>query len=87
MNSVVKKWDIYRLTVDLQQAGMRLDQFLPLGVAALSRSLVRKVIDIGGVHINGQRIRTASRILASGDQVELYLDHLPLVPWRIGPPM
>ena len=62
---------------------MRLDQFLPLGVAALSRSLVRKVIDIGGVHINGQRIRKASRILASGDLVELYLDHLPLIPWRI----
>jgi len=39
----------------------------------------------GGVHVNGQRIRTASRILATGDQVELYLDHLPLVPWRIGP--
>ncbi len=49
----------------------------------LSRSLVRKVIDIGGVHINGQRIRTASRKLASGDLVELYLDHLSLVPWRI----
>ncbi|MBD1400985.1 RluA family pseudouridine synthase [Pelobacter sp. M08fum] len=62
---------------------MRLDQFLPQGVAALSRSLVRKVIDIGGVHVNGQRIRTASRMLASGDLVELYLDHLPLVPWRI----
>lgn len=85
MNSVVKKWDIYRLAVNPQQAGMRLDQFLPLAVAALSRSLVRKVIDIGGVHINGQRIRTASRILTTGEQVELYLDHLPLVPWRIGP--
>lgn len=85
MNSVVKKWDIYRLAVNPQQAGMRLDQFLPLTVAALSRSLVRKVIDIGGVHINGQRIRTASRILTTGEQVELYLDHLPLVPWRIGP--
>ncbi|MFO7811684.1 MAG: RluA family pseudouridine synthase [Pelovirga sp.] len=83
MNSLTKKWDIYRLTVDAVHSGMRLDQFLPLGVATLSRSLVRKVIDIGGVHINGQRIRTASRMLASGDLVELYLDHLPLVPWRI----
>ncbi len=85
MHSVTKKWDIYRLAVDRQQSGMRLDQFAPLAVPELSRSLVRKVIDVGGVHVNGQRIRTASRILATGDQVELYLDHLPLVPWRIGP--
>jgi len=83
MNSVTKKWDIHRLRVDPSQAGMRLDQFLPLVVATLSRSLVRKVIDIGGAHINGQRIRTASRIVVADDLVELYLDHLPLVPWRI----
>lgn len=83
MNNEAKKWDIYRLAVGPQQAGMRIDQFFPLAVAALSRSQVRKVIDIGGVHVNGQRTRTASRILAAGDQVELYLDHLPLVPWRI----
>lgn len=85
MNSVKKKWGIYRLIVGSQQAGMRLDQFFPLAVAELSRSQVRKVIDIGGVHINGQRTRTTSKILATGDQVELYLDHLPLVPWRICP--
>lgn len=85
MNNKAKKWDIYRLAVGPQQAGMRVDQFFPLAVAELSRSQVRKVIDIGGVHINGQRTRTASRILANGDQVELYLDHLPLVPWRICP--
>lgn len=83
MSSVIKKWHIFRLTVRAQQAGMRLDQFLPLVVAELSRSLVRKVIDIGGVHVNGQRTRTASRILAAGDRVELYIDHLPLDPWRI----
>jgi 23S rRNA pseudouridine1911/1915/1917 synthase len=83
MNSSLKKWDIFRLTVASPQAGMRLDQFLPLVVDKLSRSLVRKVIDIGGVHVNGQRIRTASRVLATADQVELYLDHLPLQPWRL----
>lgn len=84
MNSTLKKWDIYRLTVASPQVGMRLDQFLPLMVDKLSRTLVRKVIDIGGVHVNGQRTRTASRTLTAADQVELYLDHLPLEPWRIG---
>jgi len=83
MNNVAKKWVIYRLRVSSHQTGYRLDQFLPLAVDELSRSLVRKVIDIGGVHVNGHRIRTASRMLAHGDQIELYLDHLPLAPWRI----
>jgi len=80
-----KKWEIHRLRVDSTQAGMRLDQFLPQSVNSLSRTLVRKVIDIGGVHVNGQRTRAASRELKAADQVELYLDHLPLQPWRISP--
>ncbi len=83
MNGTGKKWDVYRLTVDQKCAGIRLDQFVPQAVATLSRSLVRKVIEIGGVHVNGQRIRTASRQLTAADKVELYVDHLPLIPWRI----
>lgn len=83
MNNVAKKWDIYRLTVDDAHAGMRLDKFIAQGVTELSRSRVRKVIDIGGVHVNNHRSRTASKILESADLVEVYLDHLPLVPWRI----
>lgn len=79
------QWVVHRKIVPPEQAGMRLDQFLPAAVENLSRTLVRKVIDIGGVHVNGQRIRTCSAVLAATDLVELYLDNQPLEPYRIRP--
>lgn len=83
MTENITKWTIYRLKVEAGQSGDRLDQFLPTLIDDLSRSLVRKVIDIGGVHVNGQRTRTCSQYLSAGDQVELYLDPLALDPYRI----
>lgn len=83
MSDSDKKWSVYRLKVEADQAGNRLDQFLPNVSGDLSRSLVRKVIDMGGVHVNGQRTRTCSQCVSSGDRVELYLDHLPLNAYRI----
>lgn len=77
------KWTIYRFKVEAGQSGKRLDQFLADVIPDLSRSFVRKIIDMGGVHVNGQRKRTCSQSLAAGDQIELYIDQLALEPYRI----
>ncbi|MFO7766341.1 MAG: RluA family pseudouridine synthase [Pelovirga sp.] len=77
------KWQVYRLRIEADRGGKRLDHFLPDVIPDLSRSLVRKIIDIGGVHVNGQRKRTCSQPLVPGDQVELYIDQMALEPYRI----
>ncbi len=42
-----------------------------------------QIIDIGGVHIDGRRIRRASLSLTSGQKIELHTDNLPLTPFRL----
>jgi len=76
------KWKIYHLTVGAAEQGQRLDQYLAAAVADMSRGRARKIIDIGGVHVNGRRVRSCSTPVKMGDTLELYLDHLPLEPFR-----
>jgi len=77
------KWTIHRLSVDAAAAGQRLDQFLAGRVNEISRTAAKKIIDLGGVHVNGRRARSCSLPVKEGEQVEIYLDHLPLEPYRI----
>ncbi|PLX97265.1 MAG: RluA family pseudouridine synthase [Desulfuromonas sp.] len=65
--------------------GSRLDLFIAAAGSEISRSLAKKVIDLGGVHLNGRRVRSCSTTVRPGDSVEVYLDHLPLDPYRIQP--
>lgn len=65
---------IYRLTVDSQAAGLRIDQYIAGQVPDLSRGIVRKVIDLGGVHVAGRRIGRCSQAVRAGQSVEVYLD-------------
>ena len=74
---------IHRLTADESAAGLRLDQFLARQVTVLSRGQWRKVIDLGGVHLNGRRTRKCGCLLRSGDRVEAYLDGRSLEPYRL----
>ena len=76
------KWKIHRLTVGCDDEGQRLDHFLAKEIDNLSRTQTRKIIDIGGVHIDGRRVRSCSRAVNSGEQIELYQDHLRLEPFR-----
>lgn len=69
---------IHRLTVDSQAAGLRIDQYVASQVADLSRGVVRKVIDLGGVHVAGRRIGRCSQAVRAGQSVEVYLDGRPL---------
>ena len=77
------KWIIHRLTVESSETGQRLDQYLASACADLSRSAAKKVIDLGGVHIDGRRCRGCSKLVKTGESVEVYLDSLPLDPYRL----
>lgn len=59
-------------------AGLRLDQVLPLLCSGLSRTQARKIIDIGGVHVAGRRVRSCSRNVKLGEEIAVYCDGLPL---------
>ena len=85
MGLVLKAWRIHRLTVAAEAVGERLDQYLAQAVEDLSRTQARKVIDLGGVHHNGRRVRACSAQVRPGDVIEVYLDHFPLDPYRIAP--
>ncbi len=77
------KWTIHRLSVESVDAGQRLDQYLANNCPDLSRTAAKKVIDLGGVHLDGRRIRGCSKLVKGGDKIEVYLDRLPLDPYRI----
>ncbi|MDX2480732.1 MAG: RluA family pseudouridine synthase [Desulfuromusa sp.] len=77
------KWTIHRLQVTHEKVGLRLDHFLADSSTELSRTQAKKIIDLGGTHINGRRIRSCSTSVCMGDLVEVYIDQLPLDPYRI----
>ncbi|WP_020675639.1 RluA family pseudouridine synthase [Geopsychrobacter electrodiphilus] len=74
---------LFRITAG-NRPGTRLDQFLSDEINALSRTEARKIIDLGGVHINGRRVRTCSTNISAGGLVEIYTDGLPLEIFRLG---
>jgi 23S rRNA pseudouridine1911/1915/1917 synthase len=45
--------------------------------------MIRKIIDIGGVHIDGRRVRKAGTILDEGLQIELHRDRGNVEPFRL----
>jgi len=74
----------FRIVPANEETGMRLDLFVAGRVPELSRTLVRKVVDLGGVHLAGRRVRRCSLPVHAGDMVEIYLDGLPLDPFVLG---
>ena len=72
----------FRFIVE-EDAGQRLDQVIPGKVAELSRSLTKRIIDLGGVHVNGQRVRRCGLLVHRGDRVEVYVDGGPTDPFRL----
>lgn len=79
------KKGVYRYTVTALNTGQRLDQFLAGQCHDLSRSLARKFIDIGGVHLDGRRTMRCSQPVLNGQSVELYVDGMALDPFRLAP--
>jgi 23S rRNA pseudouridine1911/1915/1917 synthase len=61
------------LTVEPDDQGLRLDQLLAARVPGLSRRRARVLIDIGGVFIDGRRVKVASRPARAGEEVVAHL--------------
>ncbi len=73
---------IYRLLTETADKNRRLDLYLA-EKTLLSRTAIRKMIDLGGAHINGRRVRKCGTPLKAGQQIELHQDKQPLVPFRL----
>lgn len=71
---------VYRFTVTEEFSGLRLDQYLNAASADFSRTLARRLIDIGGVHLSSRRMRRSSETVSVGDKIDVYVDALPLDP-------
>jgi len=62
-----------RFTVGEGETGLRLDQLLAARIPELSRRKARVLLDIGGVFVDGARVKVASRKLRAGQVVEAHL--------------
>lgn len=56
-----------------EDEGKRLDQVLALRIPALSRRRARVLLDIGGVFVDGTRVKTAGRIVRAGQKFVAHL--------------
>ena len=59
--------------VNRDAAGKRLDQALAAHIPGLSRRQARVLLDIGGVFVDGARVKVASRAVRPGQRVEAHL--------------
>lgn len=73
---------VYRFTISAAQAGQRLDQLLSTELEWLSRGNAKRIVDLGGVHVDGRRVRRCSLAMTAGQAVELHIDGLPLTPFQ-----
>jgi len=71
---------VYRFTVNNELSGLRLDQYLAEVGTGFTRTLARRLIDIGGVHLSARRMRRCSETVTVGDKIEVYVDSLCLDP-------
>lgn len=70
-----------RFTTSPDESGLRLDQVIAQRDFGLSRSSVRRIIDQGGVHAQGRRVRRCSHAVAAGVFIEIFFDEGPLEPF------
>lgn len=74
---------IQRLHITDSDCALKLDQYLQQQIPGISKTTIRQIIDIGGVHIDGRRIRKCERSLTVGENIELHQDNNPLDPYRL----
>ena len=77
----------YRFVVPGDPVGSRLDLFLAGALEGVSRGTIRCLIELGGVHVDGRRLRRCSLPVAAGQRIELFVDGLPLEPFQFDPAM
>ncbi len=59
--------------VSPDEAGLRLDQAVARNVAALSRRKARVVIELGGVFVDGARVKVLGRGVRPGQRIEVHV--------------
>jgi 23S rRNA pseudouridine1911/1915/1917 synthase len=69
---------VFRFEPAEKDSGARLDVFIPSCRELLSRTMVRKVVELGGIHVGGKRVRRCSHPVREGEKIELFLDGYPL---------
>jgi 23S rRNA pseudouridine1911/1915/1917 synthase len=62
-------YQTHRFTVGPEERGLRLDQLLAARVSDLSRRKARVLLDLGGVFVDGARVKVAGRTLRPGQVV------------------
>jgi len=62
-----------RFVVGDAEAGLRLDQALAARVPGLSRRQARVLLDIGGVFVDGRRVKVAGRPVRAGEKIVAHL--------------
>lgn len=82
-NAESKKKRTLRYTVPESFAEERLDRFLQMSDEQISRGLARKLIDLGGVHVNDRRVRKCGLKIKPADRVVVHIDGLSLTPYRL----
>lgn len=73
---------VYRLLVSADRSGQRLDLFLAESLQG-GRGVIKRLIDLGGAHIDGRRVRRCSLAIVAGQSIELHVDGLPLEPFQL----
>jgi 23S rRNA pseudouridine1911/1915/1917 synthase len=74
---------VYRYLPAVKDEGLRLDQYLASCSEVLSRTLVRKLVNLGGVHVGGRRIRKCAHAIRAGEIVEVHVDGRSLDPFEL----
>jgi RluA family pseudouridine synthase len=62
---------IIKKTINEEISGRRLDEALSLLCDQVSKSEARRIIDRGGCNLNGSMVRVASRMVRSGDTIDV----------------
>lgn len=82
---MTSKKRVLRCQVTLNNAGQRLDQFLAETYPDQSRAYWRKVVAVGGVHLDNRRTSRCSKPVQKGQHVEIFIDGFSLDKWVVEP--
>ena len=74
---------VYRFTVNEEYDGLRLDHYLAEVSDSFSRTLSKCLIDLGGVHLAGRRIRKCNQTVSTDESIEVFVDRQPLEPMKL----
>ncbi|MBT8334890.1 MAG: RluA family pseudouridine synthase [Deltaproteobacteria bacterium] len=74
---------VYRFNIEAKDHGKRLDIYLQSRLTEMSRTMLRKIIDLGGAHLQGRRVRKCGQSLETGQHLEVHLDQASLIPFRL----